>query len=152
TATGTLMPSTLGGAVPTFTVGSGTAGACVGPSTISPGAPPPQAVNSTAVEYADTGPSTDTILRPTPLGMQEFDQLRDQSAPQTQTYQVALQNGQYLQQLDNGSIAVIGPTLPSISSTEAPGASGTPDPSIVDTVTAEPDGCPGWESDGTTDD
>jgi len=116
----TVLPSAYGGTAPTYTVGSGSAGACNAPQTISPAALPPQVVNGTALEYANTAPSTDTILRPTPLGAQEITQIRDATAPETANYQIALQPGQYLQQLDSGSIAVIDPSIPSISSTLAP--------------------------------
>jgi len=116
----TILPSAYGGTAPTYTVGSGNAGACNAPQTISPAALPPQVVNGTALEYANTAPSTDTILRPTPLGAQEITQIRDATAPETANYQIALGPGQYLQQLTSGSIAVIDPSIPSISSTLAP--------------------------------
>ncbi len=119
-STATLMPSTYGAVTPDYTVGSGTSAACMAPSTISPGALPPQVVNNTALEYANVAPSTDVILHPTPLGTQEIDQLRDASAPETMSYQVALQPGQYLQQLDSGSIAIIDPSVSTISSTLPP--------------------------------
>jgi len=119
-STATLMPSTYGAVTPDYTVGSGTGAACMAPSTISPGSLPPQVVRNTALEYANAAPSTDVILHPTPLGTQEIDQLRDASAPETMSYQVALQPGQYLQQLDSGSIAIIDPSVPTISSTLPP--------------------------------
>jgi len=107
--------------------------ACVAPSGLSADASPPQIVNNTAVEYANTAPSTDTILRPTPFGVQDFTQIRDASAPETMTYQVALQPGQYLQQLDSGSVAIVDPTVPTISGSLPPGGSGagtTQDPNV----------------------
>jgi hypothetical protein len=127
-AVSTLMPSTVGTGAPTYTVGSGTAGVCLSPSTLSSSSAQPQLVNGTAVEYPNTAPSTDAILRPTPFGVQEIDQIRDSSAPQTQTYQVGLRPGLLLQQLESGSIAVIDPTLPAFSASDPPADQGTSDP------------------------
>jgi hypothetical protein len=113
----TLIPSVLGGSAATYKVGSDTNSVCVTPTSTIAVAPAPQRVNA-AVEYADTGPSTDTILRPTPLGVQQINQIRDASAPETVSYQVALQPGQYLTDMPDGSIAVIDPSIPSTSGSQ----------------------------------
>lgn len=122
---------------------------CVAPNTANAAAPPPQFVNNTAVEYPDTQASTDTILRPTPLGVQELSQIRDASAPEAQAYQVTLSPGQYLQQLYNGSVAVIDPTRPTISGQQPPGASG---PGSLDGPYDVTENSPSFEADGSSDD
>src|SRR5207247_8434188 len=69
-------------------------------------------------------------------------------APESFAYQIALQPGQYLKQLDSGAIAVIDPTIPSISSQRGAVDLGADQSGGVD------DGSftPGFESDGTTTD
>jgi hypothetical protein len=114
----TVLPSTLKAPVAAYTVGSGASSACIAPASRLVGALPPVLVNGVATEYANTGPSTDTILRPTPLGVQEFTQARGAAAPETLSYQVALQPSQSLQQLDDGAIAIVDSTLARNSSTE----------------------------------
>lgn len=120
----TLLPSTLGATAPTYTVGSGSASGCVAPASLTTSPSPPQLVNGVAVEYSNTAPSTDTILRPTPLGVQEVQQIRDSTAPQVTSYQVTLAPGQRLQLLDSGSVAVIDPTLPTSSGAVPPTTDG----------------------------
>lgn len=145
--TGSLVSANIGAAVPSVAVGSVDQSACIAPTSIMAGAQPPQVVNGTALEYADTSPSTDTILRPTPLGVQDMQQIRDASAPETQTYQVALQGNQYLQKLDNGSIAVIDPSLPATPSGDPPpGTTTTSD--APDPDTTGQDTSPGAGNDG----
>jgi hypothetical protein len=129
-STGTIMPSKAGSPAPTYTVGSGTTSACVTPMATTPSAKPPTMVNGTALEYANTAPSTDTILRPTPLGMQEIEQIRDSSAPEVFQYQITLSPGQFLQKQENGAVAVIDPSVPTISSTEPPPPSPGPNPGV----------------------
>lgn len=137
----TLMPSTLGATAATYTVGGGSAAVCVTPASTMADAPAPQAVNNTAVEYPATGPATDTILRPTPFGVQEISQIRGPTAPETTSETIALAAGQYLQQLDSGSIAIMDPSLSTISSTLPASGTGTtdpPDPSVAPDGTTYP--------------
>jgi hypothetical protein len=115
---GTLMPSTVGATAATQSVGAGTAAVCVAPTATTADALPPKIVNGTALVYANTGPWTDTIQRSTPLGVQEFRQIRASTAPETFSYRVSLRPGQFLAQLDGGSIAVIDPSVPTISGGE----------------------------------
>ncbi|HKP89961.1 MAG TPA: hypothetical protein VJT75_08300 [Thermoleophilaceae bacterium] len=113
-----LAPAGLGSTAATYTVGSGASAMCVAPVTKITGAPPPAVVDGKAIVYADTAASTDTILRPSPLGVTQMTQIRDTAAPDSFSYQVGLQGTQYLKQLDTGAVAVIDPTIPSISSTQ----------------------------------
>jgi hypothetical protein len=125
TSNSTMVSANLGASTPTLTVGSSDKYACVTPVTLMNGATSPLLVAGTALEYANTAPSTDTILRPTPSGVQELQQLREPAAPQTQDYQVALQGVQRLQQLDDGSIAVVDPSLPATTDTAPPAGTST---------------------------
>jgi hypothetical protein len=149
TSTGTVLPSAYKGTTPSYSVGSGTTSTCTAPATTTSVTSQPQLVNGTALEYANSGPSTDTILRPAPLGVQEIDQIRDGSAPETVTYQVGLGSGQSLQPMDDGSIAIVDSTAPTISSTMPPDA-------VVSGGPANPrnlrEQSPAFESEGDSDD
>jgi hypothetical protein len=140
TSTQIAEPSTIGASFATTTVGAGTRGVCIAPTTTTVAAPQPVLVNNAAVVFADTAPSSDTILRPTPFGVQELRQIRDASAPEAVSYQISLQPGQYLQQLDSGAVAVIDPSIPSVSGSLPPYDQGTPPtdsgPDPVDTSPA----------------
>jgi hypothetical protein len=130
TSTGTIMPSKTGSVSPTYTVGSATKAACVTPVATTPSATSGKLVNGTAVEYANTAPWTDTILRPTPLGMQEITQIRSSSAPEALQYQVALGAGQFLQKLESGEVAIIDPSVPTTSGSQPPPPSPGPAPGM----------------------
>ncbi len=67
----------------------------------------PTIVNETAALFANTWPATDTIVRPEPLGANALLQVRSAEAPKTFTWSLRLGPNQTLQQLPNGSIAVI---------------------------------------------
>jgi len=113
----TIMPSEVTSlATPSYSVGSGTTGVCLTSALAGTGG---QQL-SNAVVYGNTTAGADTVLRPSPFGMQEIQQIRDTTAPDTYAEQVSLQPGQSLQQLSDGSIAVIDPSIQSISSAQGP--------------------------------
>jgi sugar lactone lactonase YvrE len=87
----------------------------------------PTIVNEAAALFANTWPATDTIVRPEPLGASATLQIRSPEAPRSFSWEVGLGPDQQLEQLPNGSVAVINAPenagLP--GETEEP--SGTPD-------------------------
>ncbi len=112
--TGTVVPVSLSAQQPSFSLGSATDKVCVTRDATTPLAKPaamvgsgPSSTQSIAALYANTSASTDTVLRPTPDGMESFEQIRDSLAPQAFTWDVSLHDGQALQQLPNGDVAVI---------------------------------------------
>jgi len=145
--TGNTSAVTIGNQQPAFTMGSGTDKVCASRDTTTSDAQPAGIVSSPVVGgqpgspvaelFANTSASTDTILRPTPTGVESLEQIRDSRAPQTFTWDVALHDGQQLQQLPNGDIAVVnGPdTQAPPSSTWTPPA-GDPPLNSDDTSTA----------------
>lgn len=60
--------------------------------------------------------------------MQEISQIRGPTAPETTSETIALAAGQYLKQLDSGSIAIMDPSLPTISGSLPASGTGTTDP------------------------
>lgn len=110
----TVQTSALGSSAATYTLGAGTEGLCVAPASTTTDQEPPLA-NGTATEYANTGASTDTVLRPVPQGIEQTTQIRHDDAPEDFSYQITPQPGRYLKQLSDGTIAVIDSNLPTIS-------------------------------------
>lgn len=147
TAQSVLQPGRAGGSSATYSVGGGASAVCVTPMSTTAAALPPQLQNGAAAVYANTGPSTDTIVRPAPFGIQYIQQLRAATAPETFSYRVSLQPGQYLQQLDDGDVAVVDPTL-----SKASAALPAPDPSSAPAgANSTTDGTPDGSDDDATD-
>ncbi|MDQ6807623.1 MAG: hypothetical protein M3065_22335 [Actinomycetota bacterium] len=71
----------------------------------------PTLVNGSAALFADTQPSTDVLLRPTPLGVGQFLFLRAADAPEQFSWQVSIGPDQQLVQLPDGSVAITDPML-----------------------------------------
>jgi Ig domain of plant-specific actin-binding protein/Bacterial Ig-like domain len=67
----------------------------------------PTIVNGVAAVFADTAPATDTIVRPEPLGADTLLQLRSPDAPKTFSWQPHLGLDQRLEQLSDGSVAIV---------------------------------------------
>ena len=67
----------------------------------------PTLVNETAALFANAWPATDAIVRPEALGAGTVLQLRSAEAPHTFSWEVGLGAGQKLQQLSDGSVAVV---------------------------------------------
>ena len=86
-----------------------------GISSADPGA----VVNGTALVYGQTAQGADTILRPTDLGVASYTQIDTATAPETYSWSVSMDGGQILQQLPDGSIAILANTSPIDSETSA---------------------------------
>jgi hypothetical protein len=67
----------------------------------------PTVVNGTAAVYAESEASTTTVIRPDAIGATALLQLRAPAAPKTFTWEVDLGPHQQLQQLSNGSVAIV---------------------------------------------
>jgi hypothetical protein len=67
----------------------------------------PTLVNGVAAVYAGSATATDTIVRPEPLGTATLLQLRSSAAPTSFSWRVHIGPSQRLEQLANGSIAVV---------------------------------------------
>jgi Tol biopolymer transport system component len=67
----------------------------------------PTIVNGTASVYAQTFKATDTIVRPEALGASALLQLHSAEAPTSFSWEVGLGPDQYLEQLSDGSVAVV---------------------------------------------
>jgi hypothetical protein len=67
----------------------------------------PTIVNDAAAVFADTATATDTIVRPEPLGTDTLLQLRSPDAPRTFSWQPHLGLNQRLEQLPDGSVAIV---------------------------------------------
>ncbi len=67
----------------------------------------PVIANGAAAVFADTFPDTDTIIRPDALGATALLQLRSSGAPESFSWEIGLGVDQELEQLPDGSIAVL---------------------------------------------
>jgi streptogramin lyase len=83
----------------------------------------PTIANGTAALFAETWHESDTIVRPSALGAITLLQLRSEHAPKSESWQVNLGIHQQLEQLSNGSVAIIEPT-PEASLESPPGEEG----------------------------
>jgi len=102
---------------PAFAMGSGKDRVCASRDTTTRDATPGAMVSSPASGgqpgspvaelFANTSAYVDTVLRPTPTGVESFEQISDSQAPQTFAWDVALHDGQQLWQLPNGDVAVV---------------------------------------------
>ena len=129
TAETTLTPSSVSKETPgEFAVNTADGELSLAPTASSANATKtPTIVNGTAAMFAGTAPQTDTIVRPEPLGAVALLQLRSGHAPTSFSWEVRLGAEQKLQQLSNGSVAVIEPA--SGSYLEAPlGSQGPEEP------------------------
>lgn len=124
----TLDQGAVAAQTPSLTLGSGSGAICLSPTTTTQNATAGQLTGGVAAVYANTFTSTDTAARPTPLGTQLIHQPNGVAAPQSFTYQVAMQPGWTLQQLDDRTVAIVDPTRPTISSEP-------PDPDVSDAFT-----------------
>ena len=152
--TGAADALSISNQAPAFTLGQDTDKVCVSRDATTSDARPatllsaPGGASGVAELFPNTSASTDTTLRPTPYGVEGFEQLRDASAPQTFAWDVALHDGQQLQQLSDGDVAVInGPDTqsqpPDPNWTPPPDAPALPDPSPPSPPAAASDN-PSW--------
>lgn len=70
----------------------------------------PTIANGTAALFAETWSESDTIVRPSALGAITLLQLRSEYAPTSESWEVGLGANQQLEQLSNGSVAIVEPT------------------------------------------
>jgi alpha-tubulin suppressor-like RCC1 family protein len=111
TAEMTLTPSSVSKETPgEFAVNTADGELSLAPTATSANATKtPTIVNGVAAVFAGTSSQTDTIVRPEPLGATALLQLRTVQAPTSFSWEVRLGAEQKLQQLSNGSVAVIEP-------------------------------------------
>lgn len=101
---------------------------CLAPTAVSAGASDPTApINDVATLYASSTPGTDTVIRPTAVGVETFSQVRGALASKEISWHVALEDGQQLRNLSDGSVAVVEPAEP-----------GATPPATDDTVAGPP--------------
>jgi hypothetical protein len=91
----------------------------------------PTIVNGAAALFANTWPATDTIVRPEPLGATTLLQIRSPEAPHTFSWELRLGPDLELQQLPDGSVAVI--EAPEEPAEPSNGQESTEAPSLKDT-------------------
>jgi hypothetical protein len=63
-----------------------------------------------AVIYANTGPNTDTAVRPTADGVETFEVVRDERSPNTFSWKIDLPGDETLQRTDDGGVKIVDPT------------------------------------------
>lgn len=63
-------------------------------------------IRGDAAAYTGTRRATDTVARPTAMGVETFSHLRDRSAPETFSWRVHLAGGQVLKLLRDGRVAI----------------------------------------------
>jgi Concanavalin A-like lectin/glucanases superfamily len=83
----------------------------------------PTIANGTTALFAETWHESDTIVRPSVLGAIALLQLRSEHAPTSESWEVGLGARQQLEQLPDGSVAIIEPT-PEASLESPPGEEG----------------------------
>lgn len=82
---------------------------CVAPASLNVAASDPTLENGTSALIANQAPSTDVMLRPTAVGTDMFEQMRDPTAPTDSAWNVGLGAGQVLELLPNGDAAIVEP-------------------------------------------
>jgi len=131
------------GGAPRLRVGTGESAVCVGPVDTTPAATSPEVVAGTSAVFPNTAPAADTIVRPVASGADLLTQVRASGAPEGTGWRIALHDGQRLEALPNGDIAIkqsSGPAEPSEGAVdEAPEPDGEDDPAGQP---PEPDGEP----------
>lgn len=87
-----------------FTLGDSV---CLSPATLTPAATKATVVNEDAALFANTGPETDTVIRPTGTGTTVIQSLRGPNAPDSLIWNVKLSPGQELVELPSGDMAIV---------------------------------------------
>ncbi len=87
-----------------FTVGQAV---CMAPLQTTSSAQEPEIVNGDVVLFANSAPDTDTIVRPTALGMAIVQHVRGAAAPEEFSWEIGLDTGDELVTLEDGSVAVV---------------------------------------------
>jgi sugar lactone lactonase YvrE len=81
--------------------------ACVQPAELTAAATEAQVVNGDAAVFANTGPETDTVVRPSSAGVTTVEALRGPSAPHRYSWTVEVAEGEELVSLPSGGVAVV---------------------------------------------
>ena len=103
----------------------------------------PTIVNGSAAVFSGTWRATDTIIRPDALGATTLLQLRSSEAPTSFSWEIGLSPNEQLEQLSDGSVAVV-ETQPDPSLEESLGeALGSPEPSEASAEPGEEPGASG---------
>ena len=108
----------------------------------------PTVVNGAVALFANAWPSTDAVVRPQALGATTTLQVRSAQAPTSFSWQLQLGPGQHLEQLANGSVAVVdtplgstlegpSPSSPLETATEATESAGETSEAGEETQTSE---------------
>lgn len=97
----------------------------------------PAVINGAALVYPQTGTQSDTLVRPTDLGAATYTLIEGPVASQTYSWSVSLNGGQTLQQLSDGSVAVLeDPSVIPAGQADTPDETdGEPGPTLNDSTT-----------------
>jgi hypothetical protein len=112
-----------------FAVGGSSNGVCVSPVMTTSAATTGSLSGDAAAIFANSGESANSILRPTALGVEDFQQLLGSGASSS-SWQVSLAPTEVLEQLDPQTVAVVdtsgvsNPTVPAENSAPATGTVG----------------------------
>lgn len=82
--------------------------ACIEPAETTEAEEPVRQVGDAAV-FANTAPATDTVVRPTATGASLIQSARADASPETFYWNLGLNDGDQLEELDNGGIAIVDP-------------------------------------------
>lgn len=83
--------------------------ACLAPGESTSAATSAEVVNEDAAIYANTGPATDTVIRPTTAGVMTVRNLRGPEAAASYTWNVKLNADEKLVKLPSGKVAIVEP-------------------------------------------
>lgn len=144
-----LVPASFSSTFPGFGVGSGSSSICLNLQSVSSSAGQGKLEPGNGLLYPDTAPSTGTLVRPTPLGVQTV-QLLGNGAPTSSTWHLTLPPGDQIQQLDDGALAITDPSLPTVSSGAVDPEAGAP-PSTPDPFPVGPSDRPAGSNPGPDD-
>jgi hypothetical protein len=109
------------------------------PRRLLPHATDAMVVRDDSLLFANTDRASDTVVRPTAMGLETFVRLRDRSAPESFSWKVELSGGQALRELSDGGIAIVADMPEAARSSARPGG-GVAGPVRRDTV--DPDAAP----------
>jgi hypothetical protein len=112
-----------------FSLGTGATSICISPATSGATPAPGEVVTSGgAAVFANTAPSTSTVVRPTATGVETWDVLANASAPTDIPWDVTMPTGDQLEELPGGqAAAIVDPSL-------------APSPNLSGDVAGAPDG------------
>ena len=86
--------------------------ACITPAALTSAATNATVVNGDAAVFANTGPETDTVIRPTAMGATMIQSLRGPNAPDSFAWNVTVAPGEELVKLPSGVVAIVNANSP----------------------------------------